>query len=303
MNAPEAGLLALASPAACLQQARAPLLSFRTLVGLGPAEAEQVLMPSLERMAGWVLNLEAPPELGEGSLFCAALAAGSLRLAGAPQAPLERLAIGLGGVLHTLASGLSRWSVQAPQRDDVPRWGGHSGSLWGWARAHEVERVRCALLESAPPVPAAVALLAGRLLSGVTIACLEAQAFAALETLWAGGPEAGPALAACVAEAARSLVQRGLWRPERAPGRLWVDGEGWHLLWPLAGEDLRSEAALLGGTLPPAQDWLAALCQAGCVHPGPGPEPALRRHPLLQRPVQAVGAAGALEAALRHLMP
>ncbi|MDE2342751.1 MAG: hypothetical protein KGL63_05060 [Betaproteobacteria bacterium] len=303
MNAPEAGLLTLASPAACLQQARTPLLTFRTLVGLGPAQAEQVLMPSLERMAGWVLNLGGAPETGQGLLFCTALEAGTLRLANAPQAPLERLAIGLGGVLHTLAAALSRCAVQAPGRDDVPRWGAHAGSLWGWARAHEVAQVRCERVEAPAPAAAAVALLAGRVLSGATMACLEAASLAALEPLWADPAGAGSALATAVAQAAASLVQRGLWQPQQAPGRIWQEGGCWYLLWPLAGEDLRTEAALLGGERLPPERWLAALCEAGCLCVQEGAQPSLCPHPLLRRPVQACRAAGTLESTLRRLLP
>ncbi|MDE1943197.1 MAG: hypothetical protein KGI47_08640 [Betaproteobacteria bacterium] len=303
MNAPETGLLTLASPAACLQQARAPLMSFRTLVGLGPAQAEQVLMPSLERMAGWVLNLDVAPGAGQGLLFCAALEAGALRLANAPEAPLERLAIGLGGVLYTLAAALSCSVVQAPGRDDVPRWGAHAGSLWGWARAHEVAQVRCERAAAAVPAVAAVALLAGRVLSGATLACLDAGSMAALEPLWAEGAGVGSALGASVAQAAASLVQRGLWQPLQAPGRIWQESGRWHLLWPLAGEDLRTEVALLGGERLMPESWLAALRDAGCVCSDGGPQPSFCLHPLLRRTVQACVAAGPLEATLRRLMP
>lgn len=298
MTAPDG--LRLEAPGACLEQARPRLMTFRTLVGLGYGEADAVLMPSLERLAGWVLNLEDPQVPG-GTLFQSGLEAALGRLAGAGPDPVERLAAGLGGLLQVVAEGLARCAVHAGGESRAPDWGAHAGSLWGWAQAHGVQRVRCERRAAAAPNPAAVALLAGRVLSGATLACLEAREPAALRSLWT--PAAGGApLAASVAAAAAALVRRGLWRPDQPPGRVWREGEHPYLLWPLAGEDLRAEAALFGAVPAESGAWLEALRAAGCVREESGAALALRPHPLLRRPVQALCAAGPLADALRPLL-
>ena len=308
MNGPVQPLLALQSPSSCLLQARAPLMAWRTLAELDLGETEQVLMPTLERLGGWVLNLPGRA-VTDVTVFRMALEAGIAVLQGGAlrSDPPLRVAVALEAALQVVVGQLHPMQVSG-EGAAIP-WGMYSCSLWGWSQAHGVDHVHWACRPGAPPVPLTVALLAGRILSGATLAWLEQHCAEGVQALWQGAGHAGPAedtgmFALQVQKAARALAQRGLWHPQRPPGKVWCTGRHYCLLWPLAGQDLLKE--MHGVTaVPPAASlpWLETLQRAGCVLGSGAGAVEMQMHPLLGRPVQSVLAGGLLEEALHTLWP
>jgi hypothetical protein len=276
-----------------LLSSRQETLLFRTLVGLDFAETDQVLMTTLERMAGWLLNLPAHAGPGSGTLLQAALQAGIAGLRGAgpkAQAP-SRLARGLGAAVDCAARSLAALTVNAVRDAQVEPWGLFSGSLSGWSRTHRCLEVRCQFRAARPLEPWRGPLLAGRVLSGVTLAFLERHGAASFDALFAAVDAPAHPLHAEVRQAVQSLIARGIWTAGAAVTRVWCDSGRVHLLWPLAGQDLMKEIRLLSGSLPvPTLDgWLSTLGEAGIILPGTSA--ALIEqvvHPGLGRPVTAV---------------
>ena len=304
MNHETSGRLTLLSMPECLQRLRPEVMVFRTLVGLDYEATEVALISSLERLTDWVLNLVDPAVPEQGSLLRTALRRGIGTLQGAPlgEAPCQNLVVGLETLLDVVAQALQDLRVTAAPGPATPPWGIYSSSLAGWGRAHQCRQVEWRVLASAPRPPVNRALLAGRVLSGATLAFLEQHV--GVDRLWThplpAVAEPSIPLARWVAEAIRRLAHRGLWKAHVPPGRVWLHGACGYLLWPLAGQDLMKEIAALTGVLPAAspEHWLQDLVRAGCVLLA-GQEALITvPHPLLQRPVTAVRLAQPLEATL-----
>ncbi len=299
----------------CLQQVYPQLMQFKTLVGLDVQATEQVLMASLERMSGWVLNLVHPHESNHPLLLRGALEQGIRAVQQVqPSAPAKRLYLGLDAMLQYLFQGLAplRITAGAGVHQDI-FWGIYSCSLSGWSKAHQCTHVQWQA--SPPPLTppsAPYGLFAGRLLAGATLAFFEEHYPCALATL--GYPqarataenihpprEATPAQA--IVTAACSLVQRGIWNPQSPPHRLWRCNQQWHLLWPLAGADLQRELVIWEAqrdTDDPGQ-WIQHLVAAGCLQTAAQGAVAEGIHPRTRKKVHCVVASGALAQALDRL--
>ncbi|MHB8353838.1 MAG: hypothetical protein ACYDCF_05275 [Burkholderiales bacterium] len=300
------GRLILLSMPECLQRLRPEVMIFRTLVGLDYDTTEAALVSSLERLADWVLNLVDPAAPGQGSLLHTALRRGISVLQGASvggEAP-RNLMLGLEALLGAVAEALQCLRVTAASASGIPAWGIYSSSLAGWGRAHQCRQVAWTVQDPSPQRAVNRSLLAGRVLSGATLAFLEQHAGAGVGRLWVEeapvAAEARAPLVRWVAQAIRRLVQRGLWQCHVPPGRVWIQGACGYLLWPLAGQDLMKEIAVLTGELPAGspEQWLQALVRAECVVLA-GREPLITvQHPLLMRPVTAVRLVQPLEATL-----
>jgi hypothetical protein len=306
VNREASGHLTLLSMPECLQRLRPEVMVFRTLVGLDYAATEVALVPSLERLADWVLNLVDPAAPEHGTLLRTALrrGIGALQVVPVGEAPTQNLVVGLETLLDVVADALQRLRVTAAPGPAAQPWGIYSSSLAGWGRAHQCRQVEWAVQDPPSRHPVNRALLAGRVLSGATLAFLEQHARAGLGRLGMQGmlavPEARAPLARWVAEAIRRLAQRGLWKCHVPPGRVWLHGACGYLLWPLAGQDLMKEIAALTGELPAAspEHWLQALVRAECVVLAGQEALVTVPHPLLLRPVTAVRLVESLEATL-----
>ena len=307
MTEEASGQLVLLSMPECLQRLRPEVMVFRTLVGLDYDATEAALVSSLERLADWVLNLVDPAAPGQGSLLRTALRRGIQVLQGNParEGAPQNLVVGLETLLGVVADALQRLRVTAAPASGTPSWGVYSSSLAGWGRAHQCRQVAWRVQASSPQHPVNRALLAGRILSGATLAFLEQHALACVGRLGMqqeelAVPEVRAPLAGWVAQAIRRLVQRGLWQCHVPPGRVWLEGACGYLLWPLAGQDLMQEIAALTGALPAdtPEQWLHALVRAECVVLAGGEALVTVPHPLLRRPVTAVRLAQPLEATL-----
>jgi hypothetical protein len=298
--------MTLLSMPECLQRLRPEVMVFRTLVGLDYGATEAALVPSLERLADWVLNLVDPADPEHGSLLRTALrrGIGALQIAPVGKVAIQNLVVGLETLLEVVAEALQCLCVAAVSGAATHPWGIYSGSLAGWARAHQCRQVEWTVQILAPQYPVNRALLAGRVLSGATLAFLEQHAGAEVGRLWRQDQFAVPAtrapLVRWVAEAIRRLAQRGLWKCHVPPGRVWLQGACGYLLWPLAGQDLMKEIAALTGVLPAEspEHWLQALVRAECVVLAGHEALVTVPHPLLKRPVMAVRLAQPLEATL-----
>jgi len=308
VNQEASGRLTLLSMAECLQRLRPEVMVFRTLVGLDYEATEAALVSSLERLTDWVLNLVDPAAPGQGSLLRTALRRGIHVLQETParEGAPQNLVVGLETLLGVVADALQLLSVTAVPASDPHPWGVYSSSLAGWGRAHQCRQVTWSVQAHSPQRAVNRALLAGRILSGATLAFLEQHAAAGVGRLWLQKEvpvvpeEARSPLAGWVAQAIRRLVQRGLWQCHAPPGRVWLQGACGYLLWPLAGQDLMKEIAALTGALPAdtSEQWLQALVRAGCLVLAGQEALVTVPHPLLLRPVTAVRLVQPLEATL-----
>ncbi len=308
MNREAGGRLALVSMPECLQRLRPEVMVLRTLVGLDHDTTERALVSTLERLADWVLNLVDPAAPEQGSLLRTALRSAIAGLQGQPvgEGGTPPLVVVLEVLLGSVSDALQGLSVTGAPGTGAPPWGIYSSSLAGWGRAHQCREVDWTVHAPADRRAVNRALLAGRILSGATLAHLEQHAGADVARLWVGGassvpvPEHRSRLEQRVAQAMRRLAQRGLWQCHVPPGRVWWQGARCYLLWPLAGQDLMKEIAVLTGAVPAdtAEQWLAQLVQAECVVPAGQDVCVTVTHPLLQRPVTAVRLAGRLETLL-----
>lgn len=299
------GRLILLSMPECLQRLRPEVMVFRTLVGLDYDATEAALVSSLERLADWVLNLVDPTTPDRGSLLRTALHRGIHVLQGMPagEGATRNLVVGLETLLTVVADALQCLRVTAASASGPHPWGIYSSSLAGWGRAHQCRQVAWSVQAPSPQSTVNRALLAGRVLSGATLAFLEQHEEAGVGRLWPQAPvvpEARTSLAGWVAHAIRRLVQRGLWQCHVPPGRVWLQGACGYLLWPLAGQDLMKEVAVLTGALPAdtPEQWLRVLVEAGCVALAGREALVTVPHPLLLRPVTAVRLVQPLEATL-----
>ncbi len=306
MNRVASGRLTLLSMPECLQRLRPEVMVFRTLVGLDYGATEAALVPTLERLTDWVLNLVDPADPEHGSLLRTALrrGIGALQVTPVGEQATQNLLVGLETLLDVVAEALQYLCVTALPGTGAHSWGIYSSSLAGWGRAHQCRQVEWTVQSSSPRYPVNRALLAGRVLSGATLAFLEQHVQSGVDRLWKQESLAVPAtrapLVRWVALAIRRLAQRGLWKCHVPPGRVWLQGACGYLLWPLAGQDLMKEIATLTGVLPAEspEHWLQALVSAECVVMTGQEALVTVPHPLLQRPVTAVRLAQPLEATL-----
>lgn len=299
----------------CLQQVYPELMQFKTLVGLGVQATEQVLMASLERMSGWVLNLVHPQEPGSPLLLRGALQQGIRTVQQAqPSAPAQRLFAGLDAMLHFLFQGLMPLRVSSGAGTQDICWGIYSSSLSGWSKAHQCPQILWQTKLQALTSPSApYGVFAGRLLAGATIAFFEEQYPAAFATL--GHPKdsmpsgdinpirVSSTHTQAIVSAACALVHRGIWNPHSPPHRLWRSNQQWHLLWPLAGTDLQRELLALddSSARDDSEQWIQRLTAAGCVQRVPEGVVTEEIHPCTGKKVRSVVASGALALTLERL--
>ena len=307
--------LVLQSGSACLQQVYPELMQLKTLVGLGVQATDQVLMVSLERMSGWVLNLVDPHAAEPSWLLRSAMQQGLRAVQQVPgkHPPARRLFVALDAMLQTLFQGLMALRISPGAGGQGCSWGIYSCSLSGWSKAHQCTHIQWQLQAPWPTaVPAPYGLFAGRLLAGATLAFFEDQCPAALATLGHPGtplveeepsPAPAPAPTQDIVTAACALVQRGIWNPQTPPYRLWRWEQQWHLLWPLAGTDLQRELCALDArhASEDAGQWLQRLSAAGCVQQAPEGAVGWEIHPHTGKKVRAVVASGALAHTLERL--
>ncbi len=307
--------LILQSAPECLKQVYPELMQFKTLVGLGYQASEQILMSTLERMSGWVLNLAHPHEPGHPLLLRGALQQGiSAAQCTRDGDPVLKLLSGLNAMLHYLYQGLMHLHIHPGPMALDTTWGIYSCSLSGWSKAHQKNHV---YWQARPllctRLPAHYGLFAGRILAGATLAFFEDQYPAALEIL--GGPlPADPAITAgqstpaasftdAIVAAACALIHRGIWNPQRPPYRLWQYQQQWYLLWPLAAADLQRElrATQAMCVVDDSMQWGEQLAESGCLGNAPQGIITQKTHPHTWKKVNAVMASGALARILDRL--
>ena len=261
---------------------------------------ERVLLPSVERMIEWVLNLPCPDALrpGDSPVFQGVLASALEESTHAPfwmGSSGQECCLGtLGVLIRKLHGAIVFWQVTpVDQRARECRWGGFSAGLARWCAHQGGDRVWLEPRGSGTSSWQSEDHLAGRILAGETWLWLEQQGLEqqGKEAFYPAGSNdigvlgEGRGMEWRVAEI---LLTQGLWDPCQKPGRIWQDAGLWYLLWPRVGEDLRRGLGVEGGTLPSESRDLCLHWQVrGVLSPAPA-EGIERWHPLLQRRVSAV---------------
>ena len=260
-----------------------------------PQLFERVLLPSVERMVEWVLNLPCPNILQPGEfppltgILASALDESTHAPFWAGTSGQECCLRTLEMLVRKLHGAIVFWQVTPVGRGERQlQWGGFSGGLTRWC-AHQGEgQVWLEPRGSENLFWQSEDHLAGRILAGETWLWLEQQGkeiVCPADRNDGGSRVEGRSVEWRVAEA---LLTQGLWDPCRKPGRIWQDAGLWYLLWPRVGEDLRRGLGAEGNTLPSGPREMCLHWQArGMLGPTPA-EGIERWHPLLQRRVSAV---------------
>ncbi|KXW57794.1 hypothetical protein [Ferrovum myxofaciens] len=256
---------------------------------------ERVLLPSVERMSEWVLNLPCPDTFhpGESPPLPGILASTLEESLHAPfwtgtsgqECCLRTLEV----LIRKLHGAIVFWQVTpVGQVERERRWGGFSAGLARWCAHQGNHQVWLEPRGSETLSWQGEDHLAGRILAGETWLWLEQQSKEALYPVERSEVGTSAEERGMEWQVADRLLTQGLWDPRQKPGRIWQDAGLWYLLWPRVGEDLRRGLGAEGGTLPSESREMCLYWQTRGVL-GHSPAEGIERwHPLLQRRVSAV---------------